>query len=232
MPVTKSLTVETNNGRNGLRRGDVINIRGTSGVVVVVKELNTNLQITMDTEIGRTVRRVRMDQPINVLRSEPTDDEILAKQLAWLMRKVAEGHDFAKKNQAQVFKRMVDSYKDGVKNDHLYPFSLEQAADVSCAQVEFGIWRDVISKRDYLIEEKSLSPEWATALAVLAAKEQITAQLTGRYTWRALSRSTSTISNLVEDIEGEIKAKWLDEWRFSDLNDIEAYHNATKGDES
>lgn len=211
MPVTKQLRVVVGErGESGLMRGDTVTIKGASGVVAQQRELNTNMEVTF--ESGHK-RGVPLGSEINVLRIVLTDDEQDAEDLERFHTKTISNYEAAKRSVEQMAGLMMNRFLDGQAKGYLYPFDLGLAAELARYQERAALWENIRADMD------DLHDHMAALRAVVRARRMCEARLLGdRRT--PLSRSTSVISNLTEDMRNEAMADFLQDTKWMDADGL------------
>lgn len=213
MPVTTQLRVVVGDRYNGVLRGDVVTIKGRSGTVAAWRELSTNMELTLENGDETWTRRVPLDSEINVLRTVPTDEEKLDNDLRRFSFKAHKKWEESKRGVEHSVAILNQKFLDGRAKGYLYPFDFDQAAEVVVYQERLALWESVMSRVESPKDVRGL------VMAVMAVREHVTNLLTQRYN-RSLSRSSSVISNLTEDIRRDAAAEWLDDTKYLDVEDL------------
>lgn len=215
MPTVQQLRVIVGDFRTGVQSGDVMTIRGTSGIVQAQRELHKNMEFTLQTgEDTEVIRRLPLGSEVNVLRTVPTQDEQDTEDLRRFNTKADKRIADAKAGVKHSLAILNEQYADGVEKNHLYPFNLERAAEVAQYQERLAIWRNI--EADAMA---SGDDRLALLVAVMRAKRQIESNL--KYSRHsALSKSTSVISNIVEEMRRDAGMEFLDDVRWMDVDDL------------
>lgn len=190
-------TVETT--VENVRKGDIIG-GATAGWKVETVKVGTKWVELRDAD-GKLIVRTEVGAQIDVEREIETEESIKARETARATKQLQEMVDGS---QADV-DRALKSYTEYVTNN---PFNISDPSGVMMAQASHHELQRIASILD--------GNDKASTLLEAAEiwKRQTVKDLTGRFSTRALSRSTSVMSNLSEDIEREAKLILLDklEW--------------------
>lgn len=239
MPEVQDLRVVVGEtGESGPMLNDVMTIGKYTGRVVKIENKETWAYITLKVaafdKIGTTPtgrrqkvhvtagnvrRKLPMDSEVNVMREVETYEERLLR----------ERDKITEEAKASIF--MSDKLLADRLEKLASDFSLDRAATVQEVKAMNFLWATVEMNANWLIEKKGVDEEWAYIPAVMNVMEVCRSKLINRYTHRALSRSTSVISNLIEDIDKDVAAQFIDEWRYRHLTEVHALYLATTEDE-
>ncbi len=215
MPVTREMRVVVGaRGGEGLKLGDVVTIKGLTGCVSSYRELNTNMEIILSDGTANITRRVPLDSEINVLRTEPTDEERVMAELDKLRREADKRWE---RHNGLMYSRIGTingRFHEGMDGRWQRPFDMDRAAELAQEQERYLLWNTVKVNAEHSQTLNGIGINEATARAVVALREQCVLSLTGHYSFRALSRSTSVIGNLMEDIQREARAEFIDEVKY------------------
>lgn len=212
MPTTVQLKVIVGaRGAEGLRTGDTVTIKGRAGVVQSMRELTTNMEVTLvdhslqssDQETTWT-RRVPLDSEINVLRTQPTEEEQLQADLEKFAEMCSTKWEQLNRAMYARLSSIQTALHDGMAKGYAKPFDFDRAASLAALQEEYALWSSV--KAD--IDEDGNLP--SVVKAVMRVRMTCERRLTARY-GNALSRSSSVTHNLQEDMMLDAMAKFLED---------------------
>lgn len=215
MPYTISLTTIIGDPKDGPRNGDVVTIKGRSGTIVSQRELNTNVEFTLQDGDDEWTRRLRIGSQLNVIRTEQTDDEVTWATLQQFNTKVVTYLARSNNTVGKLVDQLIATVKTGLEMGYSRPFDLNEAANIAAKQELALIWRTIKAR----LEDSNVTGEWALVYHVSRMREECTIKLTRPYR-NALSRSSSVTHNLREDLEMDAAANFLDEIKYLPLDEL------------
>lgn len=218
MPELKQLRVVVG-GRmaQGVMRGDLMTLKGDDRVVETTVEKQSYEYYTFT---DGTKGRLPLDSEVNVQRNVPTPEEDAADNLARFARKMREYHDHAFKSLDKSMEVLTGSYRAARDKGNYRPFDLDKAASIAKDQEEAGVWASVA---DNVMKHEELAPDVRWLRAVLAMRQYAREALTSRYR-NSLSRSTSVISNLTEDLRMDAWSQFLQDTDYHPYNEMAAVY--------
>lgn len=218
MPKKIELRVEAvNNYSKGIRKGDFLTLpRGVSGMVQLMEAKQTYLHITL---VGGTKGRLPLGSEINVTREVPTDDEQNLFEMKHVERKVMENHEHYRKAILSGLNKLRETHKKRTEAGYLDPIDFALMADIKMDEMHWAIYETVRVFMVELMTDENTPEHGAAVRAVMRVRHQLERDLIGRSS-RALSRSTSVISNLEEDMRREAAVKFLDESKWWGVEEV------------
>jgi hypothetical protein len=210
MPTTQQVRVVVGERSGGLQTGDTITIKGRAGVIVSQRELNKYMEVTLtdhslqseDQETTWT-RKLLLDSEVNVLRLVLSDDELLAQHLQEFSRMVVRhwtNHNKLMYSLLSILQtRFHKSMDQGLSPAR--PFDFDKAAELAKHQESYSLWDKV---RAFSEEGDDVS----AVRAVVRVREMCRLKLTANYR-NSLSRSSSVIGNLTEDLQLDAMQEFL-----------------------
>lgn len=217
MPTINQLRVVVGErGESGLMIGDVVTIRSQSGTVRGMRELNTNMEVTLDTG----TRRVPLGKEINVLRQIATPEEELAVDVERLTDQADQAMNYSGTAMERKFTKLATSYAEQRQRNILYPFDLDLALEMAKVQEDVAIIRSMFARIDAMRESNpEFSEDSLVARAVVVTREECRRVAMAPYR-SVLSRSTSVASNLTEDLRREAAVTFIDNTRWWDAESV------------
>ena len=188
-----------------LREGDLVN-----GQALAEKKLGTKWA-HLKWDNGLTTKHP-LDEPFTVERTRSTETARHARR-ALSMRDGAEKRVAEARALGETgVEKVLDDMREGTVGKH---WGASRALDYGASLAYAVTERDIAQTIVYVFDEGKEGLRGNALAAVVAVADNFAEQLTGRH-YRALSRSTSVTSNLAEDIEREVKLKFIDglRWMF------------------
>lgn len=214
MPVNKSLTIPVNQ----VRKGDYVERDGglTTGVIATIERKTKYTYLTLEGGAHPTTIRFLPAEEIEVRRDVPTDDEVRQTRLDRIISRAIASRDGAKAELASVIAKITE----GLAEDATYVLKW-RADDAIRAEATVRIWDRVHRAVDVIADEFPAAPAYEVSVRAIAAVAGEIEQDLIRY---QPARSTSPMSNLVDD-EGRIAAsRWLQDWVVMDARGFVAQY--------
>lgn len=209
MPVKKELRVEaTNHYGKGIRLGDFLTLpRGISGIVESLETKTTYLHVTL---VSGTKGRLPLKSEVNVCREVPTEDEENAAGMSVVTEEVMKNWKHFKSAMNNGLSKLREVHKDRMAKGYTNPIDFDLMAQIKLDEMRWAIYETIrISMTDLMTDTNT--PEGGAALrAVMRARHRLRMDLTKPYQG-ALSRSSSVISNLEDDMKRQVQAEFLQE---------------------
>lgn len=192
MPEPKHFTIpardlKVGDSTRGLGGGSVY------GVDVKVKYVYVNLGAS-------TPIKLEMDQLVDVVRMVETEEEKAAKQLQRTLQALDFKETSARRALVAARETMIKSLEAGERSSHWHWL------DVPLAEAEVELWDAVTHV--HKVHAQADTP-LTRVEAIRLVKDERTRQALSFF--RATSRSTSTISNLFDDLKTEALSHWMRE---------------------
>lgn len=237
MPKQVELKVVVGERSGGVHLNDIMTIGSVTGKVVKIEPkerwcfftlrtdtvsgtyTSCNQSTTVHVTAGNVRRKLPMDSEVSVTREVPTEQEARSEALARVAKSAHESYDQARENLKRQFRKLtLDTQKRASDADWYYAFSLDAAGQVAKAQEEFNVWKRVQANAVGMMEQR-VHPDLAWVKAVVSERANAVHHLTRPYR-DALSRSTSTMSNISEDMELVALANFIDETKWDKPEEV------------
>lgn len=220
MPVKKSMIVSaTNNYATGIRKDDEITLpRGISGIVCGLEAKTSYLHVTL---VGGTKGRLALGSEVTVGRMVMTDEEKDLDEMVRLSNRVKQNHESLRRAMRDGLNKLEAKYKESLSKGYINPIDFKLMADIKMDEMRWAVYEEIVSHAAGLMEGGV--PEHVAYLrGALGMKELIESKMITRYGYggRALSRSTSVISNLEDDMKREAHLEFLDDMKYMCLEGL------------
>ena len=193
-----------------VKKGDVY-----GGRTVYTKKTGTKWTELRE-EDGMLILRTLNEDPISVAREVPTDEERAAVEAERAAERRARSNEDIEawvRTKIGKFEERMHGYTLKIINGSMsysydsYGSMMEEQAEFEIAQAVKSIFEQGLKSDEDRSEENlefwaGRERDWVNAFELWV--EQAKEELTSRYSVRALSRSTSVISNLLEDVKRSI----------------------------
>lgn len=218
MPVQKQFRVVVAERGGGIHIGDQIMLpRGITGLVESLETKATYQHVTL---VGGTRGRFPIGSEVNVTREVPTDTEQDNEELQKIAERVSRVCFDSKNNLETSLDRLNDRFTEHMLAGHMDPFNLEMAAGIKSLEMTWRLWSEVENWIDELSGRPDTNPGTEALRAVMRVRHQCEKELTRRGSVRSLSRSTSVIANLEDDMMREVRIEFLDTTRYWGVDEL------------
>lgn len=156
--------------------------------------------VTFEGQAGHYTERLLADQVIGCSREVPTEDEVAAKQLQRTLQALDFKEDSARHALVAARETMIKSLEAGERSSHW------NWMDVPLAEAAVELWD--AATHVHKVHAQADTP-LTRVEAVRLVKDERTRQALSYF--RATSRSTSTVSNLFDDLKTEALSNWMRE---------------------
>lgn len=212
MPKQVELKVVVGERSGGVHIGDVMTIGSVTGEVVRIEEKSVWCFFHLkengpDYSVVR--RKLPMDSEVKVTREMLDDEESALFDLARVAAEARKDFTAARDNLKSAVRKMTMGIDRRAKDgDWFDAFHLDDAGDVAMSQARYNLYKSVEANAMSGIEA-GIDQDVAWVGALVTVSSQCTQHLLRG--WRSpLSRSTSLLSNLSDDIKDAAMAHFLD----------------------
>lgn len=216
MPEQVEIKVVVGERSGGVHIGDVMTIGPVTGEVIRIEEKTTWCFFHLkeggpDYSVVR--RKLPMDSEVKVTRSVLTHEEQAMHDVVRVATDARKRFTTARDNLKSAFRRMTLATQVRAKDgDWYHAFQLDDAGDIAQSQARYDIYKSVQANAMDAIKS-GIDQDVAWVGALVTVRSQCTQHLLRGYR-SSTSRSSSVLSNLMDDIKDEVMARFLDDTKW------------------